>query len=162
MRVQNATRTGAQLCRVACVVAMYITACVHIHARCSCKSPPGFGFLEIIRIITVQRYRNPYVSICVFCRMSVYYCHSVENECFVIFAFCWRRSLFPCRPKGVTVRCHGVRDATPNIHLPHAWGGTTCSARCIRSLIPERFFWWPIIYLSVLGSPTWIATPCSR
>ena len=30
--------------------------------------------------------------------------------------------LFPWRPKGVT---HGVRDATPNIHLPHAWGGTT-------------------------------------
>ena len=22
--------------------------------------------------------------------------------------------------------------------LPHAWGGTTCSVRCLRSLIPER------------------------
>ena len=63
MRVQNATRTGAQLCRVACVVALCITACVHIHARCSCKSPPGFGFLEIIRIITVQRYRTRGVHI---------------------------------------------------------------------------------------------------
>ena len=22
--------------------------------------------------------------------------------------------------------------------LPHAWGGTTCSVRCLRSLIPEN------------------------
>ena len=86
--------------------------------------------------------------------------------------------VFPWRPKGVTVRLHVVRDATPNIQftsclgrdilqrtlppiperillvahyvmlhlifsLPHAWGGTTCSVRCLR--FQREFFWWLII-----------------